>query len=270
MYECTSGGQTMAQKIIARHAGRERVRVREYVDCVPDYLVNQELMWPVHKRNLDKLGISQLARPDRYIMVVDHTPSAAVGSPHAATHRLGREVAENFSVPNFFGPGNGLRHSIALEKGFARPGALIFSDEGNIASLGVVGALSIPMTTDVVAVLTRWQNWLPVPRTVRIELEGELRPGASARDLAQSLIREFTASGELMDCCLEFGGPGLASLSLDQRQTILACLYHTVADTGLMEVDALALAYARSRVAEPFEPVTSDPDAIYAMVSAAT
>ena len=266
MLSDTYGGQTMAQKIIAKHAGRERVQVGEYVDCTPDYLMNQELMWPVHKRNLDKLGITQFPRPDRYIMVVDHTPSAAMGSPHAATHRLGRDLAQSYGVEHFFGPGNGLRHLLALEKGFARPGGLVFSDEGNIASIGVVGAMSIPMTTDVVAVLAKWRNWVPVPRTVRIELEGKLRPGASARDVAQALIREFTASGEFMDCCLEFGGPGLAALSLDQRQTILACIYHAGADTGLMEVDALALAYARSRAAGPVEPVFSDPDAEYAMV----
>jgi 3-isopropylmalate/(R)-2-methylmalate dehydratase large subunit len=265
MNQGATGGQTMAQKIIAQHANRERVEVGEFVDCTPDYLVNQELMWPVHKQNLDKLGIRNFAMADRYIMVVDHTPSAAMGSSHPATHRLGRDMAASYGIKNFFGPGNGLRHLLALEKGFARPGGLVFSDEGNIASIGAVGAMSIPMTTDVVAVLAKGQNWVPVPRTVRIELQGRMAPGTSARDVAQCLIREFTASGVFMDCCLEFGGPGLQSLNLDQRQTILACMYHTGADTALMEVDAIALDYVKARAQEPFEPVFSDPDACYAM-----
>lgn len=260
-----TGGQTMAQKILARHADRDRVEVGEFVDCTPDYLVNQELMWPVHKRNLDKLGIQKIALADRYIMVVDHTTSAAMGSPHPATHRLGRDMAASYGIQNFFGPGNGLRHLLAVEKGFARPGGLVFSDEGNIASIGAVGAMSIPMTTDVVAVLAKGQNWVPVPRTVRIDLHGEMAPGTSARDVAQCLIREFTASGDFMDCCLEFGGPGLQSLNLDQRQTILACMYHTGADTALMEVDAVALDYVSARTTEPFVPVFSDADAEYAM-----
>ncbi|HYF20546.1 MAG TPA: aconitase family protein [Ramlibacter sp.] len=262
-----SRGATLAQKIIARAAGREHVRVGEYVDCTPDYLVNQELVWPNHKRNLDRLGIREFAIADRYIMVVDHTTSAAMGSPHHATHRLVKDVAEQYGVENFYGPGNGLRHLVMVEHGYARPGLLVFSDEGNICSVGAVGALSIPMSTDIVAVLARGQNWIPVPKSVRIELHGRLAFGVSARDFAQTLIRDFTTSGEFMDCCLEFGGPGLASLTMDDRQTILATIYHTGADTGLMEVDDVALAYVRARAKDrPFQVMRSDPDAQYAMV----
>ena len=257
----------MAQKIIARAAGRARVEVGEYVDCTPDYLVNQELVWPNHKRNLDKLGVKRFARPDRYIMVVDHTASAAMGSQHPATHRIVKDVAEQYGVENFFGPGSGLRHLVMMEQGFARPGQLVFSDEGNICSIGAVGALSIPMSTDIVAVLVRGQNWIPVPRTVRIELQGRLGFGVSARDFAQTLVRDFTTSAAFMDCCLEFGGPGLASLSMDERQTILATIYHTGADTGLMELDEAALAYVRERdQGRPWEIVRSDPDCDYEMV----
>jgi len=260
-------GATIAQKIIARAAGRRHVQVGEYVDCTPEHLVNQELVWPVHKRNLERLGVKAFARPERYVMVVDHTASAAMGSPHAATHRIVKDVAAQYGVQNFFGPGNGLRHLVMLEQGFARPGALVFSDEGNITTVGVVGALSIPMATDIVAVLVKGQNWVPVPCTVRVNLVGRLPWGTNARDVAQRLVADFTPSGEWMQCCIEFGGPGLASLSLDDRQTILACLYHTGADTAVMEVDALALDYVHSRAAgRPFELTRADPDADYALV----
>jgi 3-isopropylmalate/(R)-2-methylmalate dehydratase large subunit len=256
----------MAQKIIARAAGRHHVDVGEYVDCTPDYLVNQELVWPNHRRNLDKLGVKRFVRPERYIMVVDHTASAAMGSSHHATHRIVKDVAEQYGVQNFFGPGNGLRHLVMMEQGFARPGLLVFSDEGNICSIGAVGALSIPMSTDIVAVLVKGQNWIPVPKTVRIDLEGRLGFGVAARDFAQTLVRDFTTSGAFMDCCLEFGGAGLANLSMDDRQTILACIYHAGADTGLMELDELALDYVRKHdQGRPWEPLRSDPGAQYAM-----
>lgn len=259
-------GQTTAQKIIARASGRDSVEVGEYVDCTPDHLVNQELVWPVHKRNLDLLGIKKFVRPDKYIMVIDHTTSASMGSDHPATHRIVKDVAAQYGVENFFGPGNGLRHLVMTERGFARPGALIFSDEGNIASVGVVGAMSIPMTTDIVAVLAKGQNWIPVPKTVRINLIGKLGFGVLARDVAQTLIRDFTSSGEFLQCCLEFGGPGLASLTIDDRQTILACAFHTGADTALMDVDDIALDYVKARAnGRPYEVMNSDPDANFAI-----
>jgi 3-isopropylmalate/(R)-2-methylmalate dehydratase large subunit len=238
---------TTVQKIIARAAGKAWVGVGDYVDCTPDYLVNQELVWPVHKRNLDRLGIERLQRPDKFVLVVDHTTSATMGSKHPATHRLLKNVAKQYDITNFFGPGTGLRHLLMVEKGFARPGLLVFSDEGNIASIGAVGAVSIPMTTDIVAVLATGKNWVSVPATVKITLTGALRHGVTARDVAQTLIRDFSSSGKFADCCLEFGGPGLATLNMDERQTILACVYHTGADTALMEVDAVALDYVHAR-----------------------
>lgn len=256
-------GQTIAQKIIARHAGRERVAVGEHVNCKPDHVVTQELYWPTHKRNLDRIGATRFERPDKVIIVIDHTPSAAMGSAHAATHRLVKDLTAAFGVQNFFGPNTGLRHLVLVERGFARPGSLIFSDEGNIASIGAVGALNIPMSPDVLVPMLKDENWITVPKTVRINLFGQLQFGVSARDVVQTVIRDHGA-GDFLQCCVEYGGPALATLSLDDRQTILASTFHTMSDTAIMDVDEIALAYVDERAeGRPYEPVRSDPDAEY-------
>ncbi|WP_028605771.1 3-isopropylmalate dehydratase large subunit [Ottowia thiooxydans] len=259
-------GQTIAQKIIARHASREHVEVGEYVNCVPDHVVTQELYWPTHKSNLDKIGATRLARPDKAIIVIDHTPSAAVGSAHAATHRLLKDLTAKLGVENFFGPNTGLRHLVLVERGFARPGSLIFSDEGNIASIGAVGALNIPTSADILVPLLKDENWVRVPKTVRINLHGKLQPGVSARDVVQSIIRDYGA-GEFLQCCVEYGGPGLQHLTLDDRQTILASTFHTMSDTAIMDVDALALEYVKERAnGRDYACVSSDPDAQFEQV----
>jgi len=259
-------GQTIAQKILARAAGKERVNVGEYVNCTPDHVCTQELQWPTHKRSLDRIGIKKFPHPEKAIIVIDHTASAATGSAHWATHRLLKDMAVDFKLDNFFGPATGLRHLVLTERGFARPGSLIFSDEGNIASIGAVGALNIPMSSDVLVPLIKDENWVAVPKTVRVTLTGALQFGVSARDLIQKINADHGATGAFLQSCIEYGGPGLAGLTLDDRQTILASTFHTGADTAIMDVDELALAYVAERAAgRPYEVVKSDADAEYSL-----
>lgn len=239
----------------------------EYVNCVPDHVVTQEMVWPMHKRNLEKIGATSFARPEKAIIVIDHTPAAATGSPHAATHHMLKQLTRDFGVDNFYGPNTGLRHLVLVERGYARPGSLVFSDEGNIASIGAVGALNISMSTDVLAPLLNDQHWVCVPRTVRIELVGSLPFGVTGRDLVQSIIRDHEEQGTFLQCCVEYGGPALAGLSLDDRQAILASTFHTGSDTAIMDVDARALDYVDERAdGRPYQVLRSDPDADYAAV----
>lgn len=257
-------GQTMVQKILARAAGKASVAPGEYLSCVPDYVVTQEMQWPTHKRNLEKIGAKAFHSPEKAIIVVDHTPAAATGSLHAQTHHMLKHFTREMGVDNFFGPNTGLRHLVLTERGYARPGMLVFSDEGNIASIGVVGALNIPMSTDVLAPLLKGEHWVRVPNTARIELTGEFAPGVTARDLIQTIIRDHERAGTFLQCCIEYVGPAVSNLSLDDRQTILASSFHTGADTAIMELDDLAVEYAKERAeGRPYWLIESDPDAEY-------
>nr|WP_272874882.1 aconitase family protein [Roseomonas marmotae] len=224
------------------------------------------MFWPGHQRNLERIGVKCIPRPDKAVMVIDHSTSAAMGSHHYQTHRTLRDWCEAQGIENFFGPGSGLRHQVMMERGFARPGLLIFSDEGNIASLGAVGALNIPISTEVIVSLIEDQNWLSVPPSARITLTGALPPGVTARDLIQTIIRDHGATDHLLGCCVEFAGPAIAGLSMDDRQTILASLFHSGAYTGVMPVDAAARAYVEERAAgRPWHIVEADPDAAYVL-----
>ena len=259
-------GQTIAQKIVARAAGRSAVEVGEYVNVSPDYTCCQELAWQARKRMMQEIGVDRVARPDKVIMVVDHTTSAAMGSAYYLSHREMKDFAFRNGVENFFGAGSGLRHLVLTEKGFARPGLLVFSDEPNIASIGALGALNVSVSSEVVVTQITDENWMMVPRSARIALTGRLPFGVLLRDLAQVLIRDFAQGDQLTQCCIEFVGPAIPELSLDARQSLLACAYHTGADTALMPVDATALAYVRERAqGRPYHLFDSDPDAVYVL-----
>jgi 3-isopropylmalate/(R)-2-methylmalate dehydratase large subunit len=257
-------GQTVVQKIIARAASRERVNVGEYVEVTPDHSVCMELVWPLHLKNMERIGVDNVARPDKVVMVIDHTTSGAMGSDYWKNHKSMRDFTTRNGIKNFFGPGTGLRHHVLTEKGFARPGVLIFGDEQNIASIGAVGALCIPIGPEIFVPLVTDRNWVSVPRTARFELTGKLPFGVTARDLVQKFLRDFGANDKLLQTCVEFGGEGLSELSLDDRQTLCATVYHAGADTAICDVDQRALDYVAARAqGRPLYRFAPDADAEY-------
>lgn len=255
-------GSTATQKIIARAAGLERVGAGDYVTVTPDATVSMELNWPVQMADMKRTRITRLPRPDKAVIVVDHTTSAAMGSAHHVSHQRMRDFCAEQGIAHFYGPGSGLRHLILLEKGIARPGVFVFGDEQNIASIGAVGALCIPISREVLVPLLTDETWVQVPRGARITLTGRLPFGVTGRDLAQAFLRDFGPTDKLLQCSVEFVGPGVSTLSLDDRQTVLSVLYHAGADTGLMAVDQVALDYVRARDAgRPWQVVQADDDA---------
>lgn len=260
-------GATIAEKIVARAAGRDRVAPGEYVMVTPDISVGHEMFWPLHDRHMKAIGVERFPKPEKVVLVIDHTPLAALDSPYVKVHQDLREFVSRTGFANFFDVGRGgLRHQVMIEKGFARPGMLVFSDEGNIAALGAVGALNFPISWEVIVPMATDSNWVVVPHTARFELVGALGRGVMARDLVQAINAEFGETDLLLQSCVEFVGPALAGLSMDARMGLLSGMYHCGADTAVMPVDAVARAYVEARAAgRPWEAVESDPDAFYAL-----
>lgn len=257
--------QTIAQKVIARAAGTDAVAVGDYVTVTPGCTVMQELYFWKHIKTLERLGVPEIAFPDKVVAVVDHTPQAAMGTEHHRRNAESREFVRRTGFRNFFDAGrSGLRHSVMVEHGFARPGMLVFSDEPNIASIGAVGALNVPISIEVLVSMVRDWNWVRVPASVRFELVGDLPRSVGVRDLVQAICREYGGGDGLVQRCVEFGGSGLRDLSLDGRQGLLAGMYHAGADTAIAEVDDVALAYVEERAdGRPYEALTADADAEY-------
>lgn len=256
---------TIVQKTISRKIGREHVAPGEVVTLSPDYTVMQELYFFKNIETLKRLGIPRVSNPEKVIAVADHTPQAAMGTIHGRRYGTINAFVKETGFPNYFGPGRAaLRHLVLVEQGFARPGTVIFSDEGNIASIGALGALSIPMSWEVLVTMIEDSNWIRVPESVSVELSGSLPFGVTARDAVQHLNMEHSRSGDFVQACIEFHGEGIQSLSLDDRQTILAGMYHCGADTSIMEIDDRVIEYVESRAeGRPYEPITADARASY-------
>jgi len=131
-----------------------------------------------------------------------------------------------------------------------------------VPNFGAVGALAIPMLTEISEVLACGSAWLRVPETVRIELTGRMPAGISIRDVAQRLIADF--DDELFDyAVVEFAGPSLADISVDARFTLCNTPVDLGAKSVLVEPDATVLDYLADRVEVDLDPVYSDEDATF-------
>ena len=256
---------TIAQKIVARAAGKDTVTPGELVMVSPDYTLGCELYWPMHQRHMRQIGVDRFADPDKVVIVVDHTVQVSTGSGYDRLHKDLRDFVHRTGFKNYFGPGRGgLRHLVMVEQGFARPGLFVFSDEPNIASIGAFGALNMPISWEVFVTMVTDENWIQVPTTVKINLVGKMGHGVYVRDLVQAVNRDFAATDKLLTSCLEYGGPAISDLSLDNRQALLAGAYHAGANTAIMAVDDKALAYVQARAdGRPHYMYESDPDAEY-------
>lgn len=258
-------GQTITQKIIARAAGRP-VEPGEYVTVTPDYCVGHEMFWPLHQRHMKEIGVERFRRPEKVILVVDHTGHADLNSPYVKTHSELRDWVRRTGFENFYDVGRGgLRHLVMVEKGYARPGLFVFSDEGNIAAIGAFGALNMPTSWEVIVPMIGDENWVLVPDSARIVLRGALPFGVLVRDLVQAINRDFGNTDRMLQKSLEFDGPAIEGLSLDARQALLAGMYHCGADTAIMRVDRAALDYVEARAhGRPYHVLQADADATYA------
>lgn len=257
---------TMVEKIIAKHSEEPLVSPGEYVMIKPDYSVSSEPKWQVIENMIKDVGAKGFVHPERVVLVIDHSCEVTTHGPIYEYHNLMRSTAKAQGVEHFYDIGRvGLRHQVMVEEGLARPGGLFFSDEGNLANAGAVGALNFAITYEVYVTMIREKNWLRVPESMRIKAVGKWRRGVTARDLGQRICADLGPVGGA-EKAHQYEGDAVYSLSMDERMNLLSLHYHTGSDTAVMKPDALALDYVRSRTREPFEVVESDPGAHYSDV----
>ncbi len=157
--------------------------------------------------------------PARLIIVLDHA-SPPPTAKHAQNHAEARAFVRAQGVRDFFDIGRGICHQVVGEEALLLPGQLILGADSHTTHHGWMGAFGAGIgRSEVAALWATGKLWLRVPQSVRITLQGSLRPGVTSKDLCLALIGELGADGGLY-LSVEFDGPGLRSLSIDSRMVI--------------------------------------------------
>ncbi len=255
-------GMTIAEKIIAAAAGKSCVRAGDIETVTLDYMMSNDGTTHLTIDMYNKLVSPHISDKDKLIWIVDHNvPSDSVKT--AASHKKMRDFARENDITLW--EGRGVCHQIMMEH-YVCPGQLIFGADSHTCAYGALGAFGTGVgCTDYLYAMVTGQSWLLVPPTLRFNLHGQLRDGVCARDLILSIIKMISASGASYKA-MEFGGDGLASLSIADRICICNLCVEAGAKTGLMEVDDKALAYLEERGRVPKQVFAPDADASYEQV----
>lgn len=258
-------GQTIAEKILARASGADRVRAGDEVKARPDFVIAYDFPGytdVIFRQMKEDFGIDKVVDPDRFALFIDHMVPA-VTPKEEEMHQITRDWGAEQGVPVY--ERKGIGHQVAAELGYATPGAFVVHFDGHISQLGTYGALAIGVRKHLLEAFVKERIMIRVPQTVRVNLTGTLQPGVMARDVFHHIVRVLGPSACRFQV-LELGGPALAGISLEGRQAITCLAMFTGAITAIINPDETSMAYAMPRARLQIDPMSSDTDAQYSAV----
>lgn len=258
-------GMTAVEKVLAAKSGRGGVKPGDVVSPDPDFIMIHDGVVMGAKRELDALGINRLATPDKVLMVTDH--DVIYGSPRAAERgAFNRKAAAQWGVKNFFDVGRGGHgHIFPMESGLLLPGMFYFDNDRHATNAGAIGAFGFRMGSEISRVLATGTNWVMVPKTVRLTLKGQLKPGVHARDVGfhfAAMLKQGRLSADLDYRVLEYAGD-LDQFDLASRAALCSTPTEIRAYGVFVPPSKAILEFAKSRAQRAFTAVYSDTDAHY-------
>ncbi|HXF70040.1 MAG TPA: aconitase family protein, partial [Thermoflexus sp.] len=229
-------GMTMAEKIIAAHAGVERVEPGELVEVQVDFVMANDITAALAIREFEKLGVEGVFDRGRVAFVADHfvpPPNIKAAEQCMAVRGWARRKGILYFEG---GRDGGIEHIVLPEQGLVLPGEIIIGADSHTCTYGALGAFSTGVgSTDAAVAMATGRIWLKVPPTMRLFYHGTLRPWVMAKDLILHTIGRIGVDGALY-MAMFFTGPVIRSLSMDARFTITNMAIEAGAKAGLMEV----------------------------------
>ncbi len=256
-------GLTITEAILAAHALGGTARPGETITLRPDVVLLNDVSGPMAFEGFEAMGATRPFDPERIVLVADHfAPAPNVAA--AGAIRMTRDFAARHGIRHFYEPGNGgIEHTLLAELGMVGHGSVVFGADSHTCTAGAFNALGIGFgSTDLAAALATGRLWMRVPDSIRVELTGRPGPYVAGKDVILEVIRRIGSDGAA-DASLEFGGPGVAALSVDARMAVANMAVEAGADTCVFEGDALSAARNAETGGPNDPPVAADPDAAY-------
>jgi 3-isopropylmalate/(R)-2-methylmalate dehydratase large subunit len=258
-------GMTMSQKILAAHAGKDSVAAGELLEARVDLAMGNDVTAPVAIREFRKMGADRLFDRSKVALVPDHfAPNKDIKSAEQCKEM--RDFARETGVAHYFEIGDmGIEHALIPEKGLSLPGELVIGADSHTCTYGGAGAFATGVgSTDLAAAMALGTAWFKIPGAIRCSLEGELGGWVSAKDLVLELIGRIGVDGALYES-IEFAGPGVAGLGMDERFTVANMAIEAGAKNGIFPIDSRTREWAASVSNRSWTAYEADPDAVYRM-----
>lgn len=274
-------GQTITEKIAQAHMteGPARaLRAGDVVSLRPRHVMTHDNTAAVMKK-FASIGASRISDPRQPVFAIDHdiqNTSESNLKKYGNIEAFAREHGVDF-----YPAGTGISHQVMVSHGYVLPGSLVVGSDSHSNMYGALGALGTPVVrTDAAAIWSTGEFWWQIPRTIKVELAGELRDDTCGKDVIITLCGLYN-QGEVLNAAVEFSGPGVVTLSMDDRMSIANMTTEWGALVGWFPIDGITVDYLRrrarvlrkhgtDRISEDDlerwakDPPRPDPDAAYA------
>lgn len=254
-------GLTISEKILSAHCGGE-ARAGDIVVCAVDCMIGTDASTPMAIDYFERMGGTRLFDPARVFFALDHYAPPSAPSTIAFHERM-REFARRHGA-ELHDVGAGISHQIAPELGRVLPGDLVIGADSHTVTCGALNLFATGVgSSDLAAAMMTGQAWLRVPETIKVLLTGTRPAGVSAKDIALELVRLISSEGANYQS-VEFHGPAIAELTLEDRMVLSNLTVEMGAKTGIFPCDDVTRGYLAQRSSRPLSPVFADADARYA------
>lgn len=253
-------GQTLVEKIISNHAGKQ-VKAGELVIAKVDVCAVQDGTGPLTVQEFKKLGKPKLNNPERTILFIDHaspSPKKELSNMHTTLRDFSKEYGAVLSEV-----GSGVCHQRLVET-FVNPSEILVGADSHTCTSGALGAFATGMgSTDVAVAMALGKTWLKVPQTFKIVVNGKFRENVCSKDLMLHLIGMIGADGATYKA-LEFTGETIENMPMAERFTLANMAVEAGAKCGLFVADDKTKEYLNSKGrGDKFSSIKPDRDAVY-------
>ena len=253
-------GKTLTEKLIAAHLVSGSMEPGAEVALRIDQTLTQDATGTMAYLEFESMGIDRV-RTKRSVAYIDHNTLQS-GFENADDHRYIQSVAAKHGIW-FSRPGNGICHQVHLER-FGVPGQTLIGSDSHTPTGGGIGMLAFGAGgMDVAVAMGGGAYYITMPKVIKVELTGALRPFVTAKDISLEVLRLLSVKGGVGHV-MEWGGPGIAGLSVPERATITNMGTELGATTSIFPSDEVTRAFLKAQGREAdFTPLSADPDAAY-------
>ena len=259
-------GMTMSQKILAKHAGLEKVESGQLILAKVDLVHGNDITTPLAIREREKIQGKGVFDEDKVVFVMDHfVPNKDITS--AKCTQICRNYAKENGLKHYYDVGNmGIEHALIPEQGLITAGELSVGADSHTCTYGALGAFSAGVgSTDMAAAMATGELWFKVPNAIQVILKGKLQKYVSGKDVILHLIGKIGVDGALYES-IEFSGEGVSSLSMDDRFAICNMAIEAGGKNGIFPVDEKTIEYIQEHGNKPYTVYEADPDVKYERV----
>ncbi len=253
-------GLTIAQKIIKDHLVSGEMIAGTEIALRIDQTLTQDATGTMAYLEFETMGIPRV-RTERSVAYIDHNTLQS-GFENADDHRYIQSVCKKHGI-YFSRPGNGICHQVHLER-FGKPGKTLIGSDSHTPTGGGIGMLAMGAGgLDVAVAMGGGAYYITMPKMYKVELTGKLRPFVTAKDVSLEILRQLSVKGGV-GAIIEWGGEGVATLSVPERATITNMGTELGATTSIFPSDEVTREFLKAEGREQdYIPLASDPDAEY-------